>query len=109
MLSPSVIDCHRLAKMKVEQEQRLMMLRTRVERLTDQERRVWKDVARTQQLSLQAQEAQWRRQAQQAERLRLERELLAQEQVLRDRAQEMRMRILETKDIPRLTKFEENQ
>lgn len=108
-LTPSMVDCKRLAKIKAEQEQRLQMLRARVGMLQTTERKVWKDVTWTQQRSLAAQEAQWRRQAQQAERLRLERELSAQEQALRERAREARQRAAETKDMPRLRKFEENQ
>lgn len=107
--TPSVVDCNRLARIKAEQEQRLKMLRSRIDRLTAQERRVWQDVTWTQQMSLQAQEKQWRRQAQQADRLKLERDLLAQEQAFHDRGVEMRQRAVETKDIPRLQKFEENR
>jgi len=108
-LTPSMVDCKRLSKIKAEQEQRLQMLRARVDRLQTTERKVWKDVTWTQQRSLAAQEAQWRRQAQQAERLRLERDLVSQEQALRERAREARQRASETKDVPRLRKFEENQ
>lgn len=106
---PSIVDVKRLQRLKAEQEQRLKSLCVRVDRLSAQEQRVWKDVAWTQQRSLQAQEKQWQRQEQQAERLRLERELLQQEQALRDRTREMRLRAIERKDAPRLQKFEENK
>merc|ERR1719199_1515289 len=108
-LAPTVVDIKRLQKLKADQEQRLKALCTRVDRLTAQEQRVWKDVAWTQQRSLQAQEKQWQRQAQQAERLRMEREMIIQETALRERAREMRLRTLEMKDLPRLQKFEENK
>eukprot|EP00418_Pyrodinium_bahamense_P012939 CAMPEP_0179121604 /NCGR_PEP_ID=MMETSP0796-20121207/57358_1 /TAXON_ID=73915 /ORGANISM="Pyrodinium bahamense, Strain pbaha01" /LENGTH=284 /DNA_ID=CAMNT_0020820205 /DNA_START=81 /DNA_END=932 /DNA_ORIENTATION=+ len=109
VITPDAMDIRRLMRQKAEQEQKLQMLRARVDRLTAQERRVWKDVAWTQQMSLQAQENQWRRQTQQAERLRTERELLAREQALRERTREMRQRATEAKAMPRTTKFEENK
>lgn len=109
ILMPTLTDCRRLARVKAEQEKRLQMLHTRVERLTTHEQRVWKEVTSTQQMSLQAQEAQWRRQAKHGERIRIERELLTQEQVLRDRVQDMRMQVLETKDAPRHENFREKQ
>lgn len=106
---PTVNDCRRLVKMKAEQEQRLKMLKARVDHLGAHERQVWKDVASTQRQSLQAPQNQRRRQAQQEERLHVERQLIAQEQAIRDRAQAMRQQIFETKDGPRIKKFEENQ
>jgi len=109
ILMPTVADCRRLAKMKAEQEQRLKMVKARVDRLGAHERQTWKDVASTQRKSLQAQGTQWRRQAQQEERLHIERQLLAQEQAVRDRAQAMRQQVFETKGGPRSRKFEENQ
>jgi len=109
ILTPSMMDCRRLVKMKADQGCRLKMLRARVGRLACQERRVWKDVALTQQRSLQAQEYQWSRQAGQAERIHLERDLISQEQVARDRARELRLRRLVDKGAPRLEKFEMNQ
>mmetsp|Transcript_81958 Transcript_81958/g.228432 ORF Transcript_81958/g.228432 Transcript_81958/m.228432 type:complete len:456 (-) Transcript_81958:92-1459(-) len=109
MLSaPTIVDIKRLAKIKAEQEQRLKTLRVRVDRLAAQERRVWKDVTWTQHMSLQAQETQLRREAQQAERMRVERERAAHEQELRERAHQARLRTLAHKDVPRLRKFEEN-
>jgi len=108
-LAPSMCDIKRLQKLKVDQEQRLKALCVRVDRLTSQEQKVWKDVAYTQQRSLHAQEKQWQRQAQEGERLRMERELMVQEQALRERARQMRMQTLENKDLPRLQKFDENR
>lgn len=106
---PNVCDIKRLQKLKADQEQRLKSLCTRVDRLTSQEQRVWKDVAHTQQRSLHAQEKQWQRQAQEAERLRTEREAMVHQQALQERVRSMRLRTLETKDIPRTEKFEENK
>lgn len=108
-LAPSIVDIKRLQKLKADQDMRLKALCTRVDRLTAQEQRVWKDVAYTQQRSLQAQEKQWQKQAQEADKLRMERELMIQEQALHERASEMRLRSLEMKDLPRLQKFEENK
>lgn len=104
-----IVDVKRLHKIKQEQEARLNMLKARVARLAHQERRVWKDVQSTQQLSAKAQEAHWRRQAHAAERMRMEQDLLAQEQMLRERAREMRRHTMEAKDTPRLSKFEDNK
>jgi hypothetical protein len=109
ILIPSWSDCRRLAKIKAEQEQRLKMLRTRVDRLTDSERRVWKEVMWSQHRSLQVQEAQWRRQAQKARNLRREQETMAREQALRERFRDMRSRSADLKERPRLDKFEENR
>merc|ERR1719440_492369 len=80
------MDIKRLQKLKADQEHRLKALCIRVDRLTAQEQQVWKDVAVTQRKSLQAQEKQWQRQAHESERLRMERELMIQEQTLRERA-----------------------
>jgi hypothetical protein len=95
--------------LKADQEQRLKALCVRVDRLTAQEHKVWKDVAWTQDKSRQAQEKQWQRQANEAEKLRMDRELTNQEQARWDRAREMRDRAIETKDVPRLQKFHENR
>lgn len=84
------------------------MMQVRVDRLAAQERRVWKDVACTQRMSLQAQEAQLRRQAQNVERSQLEQELLAQEQVLRGRTQELRKQT-QAKEGPKQAKIDENR
>lgn len=108
-LTPGWSDCRRLAKIKADQEQRLKMLRTRVDRLTDSERRVWKDVVWSQHRSMQVQEAQWRRQASKAQQLRREQETMAREQALRERFRDMRSRSAELKERPRLEKFEENR
>lgn len=108
-LTPTSIDIKRLAKMKAEQERKLKSIRARVDHLGAAERRVWKDVTCTQQMSLQAQEAQVRRQSEQAERLRHEREQMARLQALRGRTQQLRQRAVETKGLPKLLKFEENQ
>lgn len=108
-LAVSTVDIKRLMKIKAEQELRLGMLHARVDRLTEQERQVWKQVTRTQQSSQYRQQLQWRQQTQKAEQMRLEREVMAQEQMLRERAREMRFRAMETKDAPRLAKFEENK
>jgi len=108
-MSPSSADLRRLTRLKAEQERRLKMMQVRVERLAAHERRVWKDVACTQRMSLQAQEAQLRRQAQNAERSQLEQELLAHEQALRGRAQEIRCRRLQAKDGPKQEKIYENR
>merc|ERR1719229_1823312 len=101
---PGAVDVKRLAKMKAEQERKLAAVRARVNCLATQERRVWKDVTVSQHMSLQMQEAELRRQAQQAERMRVERETASRAQVLRDRAQDARRRAQEVKDNPRLTK-----
>lgn len=106
---PTVADVKRLARLKAEQESRLKMLRARVDRLQAQERRVWKDVTWTQQQSLQTQEAQLRRQAQQAEGARHLRDLLGEEQARKEHAQQMRLRSHEAKEIPRLRRYEENK
>jgi len=107
-LAPTVVDIKRLQKLKADQDQRLKALCTRVDRLTAQEQKVWKDVAYTQQRSLHAQEKQWQRQAQEADRSRLDREKMIGEQALRERARMTRIRSVEMKDGPRLQKFDEN-
>merc|ERR1740122_371205 len=91
--APALVDVKRLMKLKAEQQERLKKLRVRVDRLASQEQRVWKDVARTQEKSLQAQEKQMQR----------------QEQALRNRVRDQRLYTLETRDVPRLRKLEENK
>uniref|UniRef100_A0A7S3W4Y5 Trichohyalin-plectin-homology domain-containing protein n=1 Tax=Strombidinopsis acuminata TaxID=141414 RepID=A0A7S3W4Y5_9SPIT len=108
-LTPTGTDIKRLQKVKAEQERRLKLLNARVDRLNAQERRVWKDVTSTQHMSLQEQENLWRRQAQEAERSRLEREQHMHRQALRERAQRIRARQLEGQDMQRMTKFEEKK
>merc|ERR1719160_45614 len=81
--APTAVDIRRLQKLKADQEQRLKALCVRVDRLTAQEHKVWKDVAWTQEKSRQAQEKQWQRQANEAEKLRMDRELTSQEQARR--------------------------
>lgn len=107
-MSPNAADIRRLTRMKAEQERRLKMMQVRVDRLAAQEQRVWKDVACTQRMSLQAQEAQMRRQAQNVERSHLEQELLAHEQALRGRTQERRKQT-QAKEWPKQAKIEENR
>merc|ERR1740122_77989 len=107
--APALVDVKRLMKLKAEQQERLKKLRVRVDRLASQEQRVWKDVARTQEKSLQAQEKQMQRQEQQGELARLERQISAQEQALRNRVRDQRLYTLETRDVPRLRKLEENK
>lgn len=109
LLVPTIVDIKRLEKVKAEQEQRLKMLQTRVDHLTNNERQVWKDVTWTQQMSLQTQEAQLRRQAELAQRERVANDIAQQDQLLRDRAREQRQRTMEYKDVPRLKKFEGNK
>merc|ERR1719208_750580 len=60
-------------------------------------------------MSLQAQEAQYGRQAQQALRMRVEWELTAREQGLRERARETRVRMADMKESSRTTRIEENK
>lgn len=107
-VTPGIVDVKRLAKLKADQESRLKLLRARVDRLSTQERRVWKDVTWTQQMSLQADESRWRRQAQQADEKRLEREQVSEQQALRERARAQRL-TTEAKGNPRMRKFEENK
>merc|ERR1740122_54188 len=107
--APALVDVKRLMKLKAEQQERLKKLRVRVDRLASQEQRVWKDVARTQEKSLQAQEKQMQRQEQHGELARLERQISAQEQALRNRVRDQRLYTLETRDVPRLRKLEENK
>lgn len=109
ILAPTLVDIKRLRKLKADQEQRLKSLTVRVDRLTAQEQKVWKDVANTQQRSLQVQEKQWARQASQAEKIRMERELMLQEQALRERARDMRETSIHMKDGPRQARFAHNK
>jgi len=106
-LIPTTQDIKRLERLQSEQERRLKLLNARAGRLQAQERTAWKGVNITQQMALQAQEVHCRRQVKEVERLRNERDLINHEQILRERAYEMRMRGLE--EAPRLQKFEENQ
>jgi|EP00927_Polykrikos_kofoidii_P062322 hypothetical protein len=109
LLVPTIVDIKRLEKVKAEQDLRLRMLKTRVGHLSNNERQVWKDVTWTQQMSLQTQEAQMRRQAELAQRERVANDIAQQEQLLRERARDQRQRTLEYKDVPRLKKFEGNK
>lgn len=109
MIAPTLVDIKRLRKLKADQEQRLKSLNVRVDRLNAQEQKVWKDVASTQQRSLQVQEKQWSRQASQAEKIRMERELMLQEQALRERARETRETMISMKDRPRQARLEHNK
>lgn len=106
---PNAMDIRRLQTLKAEQERRLTQVGTRIERLKAQERKVWKDMTQTQRQQLKHQEVQWSRQAKENDQIRARRELHESSQYRRERCQEQRFRSLETKDIYRQQKFEENK
>lgn len=108
-LVPNAMDVRRLAKYRADQALRLKMLRARVERLRSEESSVWKDVTSVQQRCQQNLEVQLRRQAQQAERSRLQRDQVYRQEVLSERVIEQRKGREPAKEIPRAAKFEENR
>lgn len=108
-LVPTAMDIRRLQKLKLEQEARLRQVGARVDMLKSQERRVWKDMTRTQKQQLNHQETQWRRQAKEADNLRRVCDQKNVEGHLREKVRQQRLRALECKDIYRLQKFQENK
>lgn len=108
-LTPGAVDIQRLRKSKKEQEQRLKLLRCRINHLTTQETSVWKDVAWTQQMALQAQEASCHRQVEQTEQARVQHHMNARDRALRKNTVETRSKILEKSNLTRLAKFEDKK
>lgn len=107
--APDAVDIRRLTKFKAEQEQRLQTMRARVDRLAAQDQRLCKDVTSIHRMSLKVQETQMHKRKLQAERERVEQELLTREQSLRRQAEEQRCRQAAVRGLPKQVKLEENR
>eukprot|EP00429_Kryptoperidinium_foliaceum_P054053 CAMPEP_0176087866 /NCGR_PEP_ID=MMETSP0120_2-20121206/43992_1 /TAXON_ID=160619 /ORGANISM="Kryptoperidinium foliaceum, Strain CCMP 1326" /LENGTH=506 /DNA_ID=CAMNT_0017421717 /DNA_START=24 /DNA_END=1544 /DNA_ORIENTATION=- len=90
LTAPAAAEVRRLQKLKAEHERRLCAIRNRVSHLRNQEQQVWKDVSRIQMYSYQQQEIASRRQAKQAEIMRIHREQAYRQELLREHVQAQR-------------------
>eukprot|EP00933_Yihiella_yeosuensis_P026490 TRINITY_DN20573_c0_g1_i1.p1 TRINITY_DN20573_c0_g1~~TRINITY_DN20573_c0_g1_i1.p1 ORF type:complete len:353 (+),score=66.66 TRINITY_DN20573_c0_g1_i1:144-1202(+) len=106
---PGAVEIKRLLKIKVAQEERLQSVRARIGCLSAHDQRVWKDVKVLQQREMVVYEAQWRRQNQQAEIVKLHKDVIEREEALRERARRIRTQLLQSKTAPRMAVIEQNK
>jgi len=106
---PGATDIKRLLKAKAAHQQRVKVVRARVQLLNAHEQQVWKDVKLLHQRgNNQAEFAQWQREVRKEEQLQLQRDVADYHEALKERARHVRASLQNTQ-APRLEKYRENK